>query len=558
VDPSLILAGGGAGIAALCGVGALLIGGASQDTKDWVAVSSRSYRPKGTVYIPLELGQVTLDLQPGLTDILHAAIGGTSRLGKSSALMGLYDVPIGVLTVALDDTVPISRKVRSVPDGVEWTSDPSSPVGLDLLNYPASIVSEVLVGGFGTVGSGKWQRIARDRLWQAMLKLDAAGEQRTFEGLSSALMQPIPGDGEGTRACQDWAHRLIVLSHRLGPALGPGLNLVDAMRHQQKVLLRMNRFLSPLDAPMLGGMLLVHSRMVAVEAGVPFVLVVEEAGQMQQYQSEISPLCQAGGARGVSVVLITQNLSKLPPEVVNNISIWATFAQEEQDDINFAAHKMRLKPAQLHREAFPGKGDKQGRGWCYVRAPGVPTTLVQIKNRVPNVSPSPVKVPNRVLSLEVPTFDALAEKLVYAPEQSSDQKPVNLVENVEPRPAWIGDDPDWQRAVKFMRRQTEPSLLWHPDKGFRHGEPCLAWTGGGGIDSEEKYPRPKFKILGSTVTVYIETFKLAGGVIPESWTLDHLCANAWCVEPEHLEAVTNAENNKRRSGRKKALAAMAA
>ncbi len=32
------------------------------------------------------------------------------------------------------------------------------------------------------------------------------------------------------------------------------------------------------------------------------------------------------------------------------------------------------------------------------------------------------------------------------------------------------------------------------------------------------------------------------GEIPEGWTIDHLCRNTSCVNPDHLEAVTHKEN----------------
>lgn len=41
------------------------------------------------------------------------------------------------------------------------------------------------------------------------------------------------------------------------------------------------------------------------------------------------------------------------------------------------------------------------------------------------------------------------------------------------------------------------------------------------------------------------SYRLHKGPIPEGLELDHLCRHPWCVNPEHLEAVTHAENIRR-------------
>lgn len=43
------------------------------------------------------------------------------------------------------------------------------------------------------------------------------------------------------------------------------------------------------------------------------------------------------------------------------------------------------------------------------------------------------------------------------------------------------------------------------------------------------------------------TWELLVGPIPEGLTIDHLCRNTTCVNPEHLEPVTMAENHRRRA-----------
>lgn len=69
---------------------------------------------------------------------------------------------------------------------------------------------------------------------------------------------------------------------------------------------------------------------------------------------------------------------------------------------------------------------------------------------------------------------------------------------------------------------------------------CWIWTG---------YTSPKgygtMKVNGVTTSVHRVSYLLAKGAIPKGLVIDHLCCNPPCINPDHLEAVTNRENTKR-------------
>lgn len=89
-------------------------------------------------------------------------------------------------------------------------------------------------------------------------------------------------------------------------------------------------------------------------------------------------------------------------------------------------------------------------------------------------------------------------------------------------------------VVQFLSRITED------ENG------CWLWQGM--IDKTGGYPR---WYAGDTEDRWAHrlAFKLASGVIPPGWHIDHLCFVRRCVNPAHLEAVPPLVNSRRASSR---------
>lgn len=72
---------------------------------------------------------------------------------------------------------------------------------------------------------------------------------------------------------------------------------------------------------------------------------------------------------------------------------------------------------------------------------------------------------------------------------------------------------------------------------------CIEWTG-----KPEPNGYGRLSINGKRQMVHRLSYEKFVGPIPEGLVIDHLCKNTICVNPLHLDAVTNGENVLRGDG----------
>ena len=107
-------------------------------------------------------------------------------------------------------------------------------------------------------------------------------------------------------------------------------------------------------------------------------------------------------------------------------------------------------------------------------------------------------------------------------------------------------------------RKTNPAPENRPKAGWIKGEPVRFISGHNNVRNTYKIIESgcwqwqgkrgsygKAWVMGKTVGAHRHIYEKIKGAIPKGMHLDHLCRNTMCVNPEHLEIVTVAENTRR-------------
>lgn len=102
----------------------------------------------------------------------------------------------------------------------------------------------------------------------------------------------------------------------------------------------------------------------------------------------------------------------------------------------------------------------------------------------------------------------------------------------------------WHRGsddLSPVRSRSAAARLW---RRIAWTPTCWTWTGSVLPSGYGKISTGPLAAQSGT-TAHRAVYEAFVGPIPEGLHLDHLCRNRLCVRPDHLEPVTQAENNRR-------------
>jgi hypothetical protein len=94
------------------------------------------------------------------------------------------------------------------------------------------------------------------------------------------------------------------------------------------------------------------------------------------------------------------------------------------------------------------------------------------------------------------------------------------------------------------RFAAEPVEKRFRDRYYVDGNGCWVWTGSL-TTSDPAVGYGRFNASGKLVQAHRWSYEHHVGPIPDGLVIDHLCRVRRCVNPAHLEPVTNAENIRR-------------